>query len=190
MGSLKHIPLEKGFGLLEVLITILVLGVGMIALAKLQGIVLREGSYAKARSVAVNLAQGKLEDLRGFEQLQLPTPNAGVFTYAEIGDNTGGLENADGSLVIPSGEVTVSNVIYNQTWTVTSYYYCAENQSPSLSNCTLSKPYPDFKIVMMTIAWDDSKGTQSVQLEDTISATDPAKGIRALASPAPNEAPK
>jgi prepilin-type N-terminal cleavage/methylation domain-containing protein len=193
MGSLKGIPLQKGFGLLEVLITIVVLGVGMIALARLQALLLQGGSYAKARSVALNLAQGKLEDLRSFEQLQLPAPNAGIFTYAEIGNNTGGVEKDDGTLVIPSGEVTVSNVIYNRAWTVTSHYYCAENQSPSPSNCSLSKPYPDFKIVKITITWTDPvdlEDTQPVELESVISATNPAKGIRALVSPAPNETPK
>jgi hypothetical protein len=169
----------------------------MIALARLQVLLLQGGSYAKARSVALNLAQGKLEDLRSFEQLQLPTPNAGIFTYAEIGNNTGaeignntgGVEKDDGTLVIPSGEVTVSNVIYNRAWTVKSYYSCP-GKSVDENNCDepYKKSYPDFKVVKVTVTWDDPDG--KVELESVISATNPAKGIRALVSPAPNETPK
>jgi prepilin-type N-terminal cleavage/methylation domain-containing protein len=179
MGILKPVLLQKGFGLLEVLITIVVLGVGMIALAKLQGILLQESSYAKARSVALNLAQGKLEDLRSFARLK--AVGNGTFAYAEIGEgNTGGVENVDGSLAIPNGEVTVSNVAYNRTWTVVSYYYCAENQPPSTSNCSPSKPYPDFKVVKVTVTWAGLDGTQSVELGSAISASEPADEARAI----------
>jgi prepilin-type N-terminal cleavage/methylation domain-containing protein len=164
---LKSIPLQKGFGLLEVLITIVVLGVSMVALAKLQGILLQEGSYAKARSVALNLAQGKLEDLRGFSRLK--AVGNGTFAYAEIGEN--GEDN-----------VTVSDkdVIYNRTWTVTSYYYCP-GKNVDENNCDepYEKSYPDFKVVKVTVTWGDSEN-ESVRLESVISASEPADEARAI----------
>jgi prepilin-type N-terminal cleavage/methylation domain-containing protein len=178
MGILKPVLLQKGFGLLEVLITIVVLGVSMVALAKLQGILLQESSYAKARSVALNLAQGKLDDLRSFARLK--AVGNGTFAYAEIGENTGGVEKDNGNLAIPNGEVTVSNVAYNRTWTVVSYYYCVENQPPSTSNCSPSKLYPDFKVVKVTVTWVGLDGTQSVELESAISASEPADEARAI----------
>lgn len=183
MGILKPIPLQKGFGLLEVLITIAVLGVALIALARLQALLLQGGSYAKARSVALNLAQGKLEDLRSFVWLKPPVPNAGIFTYVGIGDNTGGAAHHDGTLVNPS-DMTVSNVAYHRTWKVIAYYYCPKEDSPgnsvlvSENNC--DKPYSDFKIVKVMVKWNDLEGEQSVELASVISASDPAKEGRAL----------
>lgn len=168
MKMLKSVLPEKGFGLIEVLITLLVLGVSMTALAKLQGLLLRGSSAAQAQSVALNLAQGKLEDLHSF--IQLATGN-GVFAYADIGNNIGGN--------IPSGQVTVANVIYNRTWTVASYYYCSQGggsvPTPTSSNC--NKPYPDVKVVTVTVTWSDLDGPQSIGLESTLNANNPANGV-------------
>jgi prepilin-type N-terminal cleavage/methylation domain-containing protein len=179
MEILKPIPLQKGFGLLEVLITIIVLGVTLFALARLQALLLQEGSYAKGRSVALNLAQGKLEDLRGFARLK--AVGNGTFAYAEIGEgNTGGVENADGSLINPSGDdISVSNVTYNRTWTVKSYYYCP-GKNVDENNCDepYEKSYPDFKVVKVTVTWDDPDG--KVELESAISASEPADEARAI----------
>lgn len=181
MRNLRRTPSQKGFGLLEVLITVVVLAITLVALAGLQALLLQGGAYAKARSVALNLAQAKLEDLRGFTELELPTSSSGIFTYQEIGSNTGGAENMDGTLVNPgSSSMTVSDVTYGQAWTVVSYYYCGANQSPSTSNCGSAKPYPDFKVVTVRVTWTDPidpGSTQSVELESTISATDPVGWI-------------
>lgn len=190
MGNLRHIPLQKGFGLLEVLITIVVLGVSMIALAKLQVVLLHGGSYARARSAALNLAQSKLEDLHSFTQLT--GAGSGVFAYEEIKSST----QAE-SVTLPG-----DNVTYNRTWTVEYFYYCPQTSNPS--NIVLMKDtnltdgincdapyntlYPDFKVVTVTVTWPstdpENKLKNKVKLQSAISATDPAEEIRALISPA------
>lgn len=166
---LKPMLLQRGFGLLEVLITIVVLGVSMIALTKLQGILLQEGSYAKARSAALNLAQGKLEDLRGFSRLKAAGNE--TFSYEDIKESPESVK-----IQVPNGNV------YRQTWTVKSYYYCPDKK-PDENNCDepYKKPYPDFKVVTVTVKWDGLEGEQSVQLESAISASNPADEARALA---------
>ncbi|NOQ17486.1 MAG: hypothetical protein GQ581_10545 [Methyloprofundus sp.] len=55
-----------GFSILEALIASIVVGVGMLGLAKLQGITLANSSESRLRTDALNLAQEKIEQLRTF----------------------------------------------------------------------------------------------------------------------------
>ena len=66
--------LQRGLSLVEVFVALLVLSVGLIALAKLQVDLVRGSGDARARTIALSLAEEKIEDLR---------------TFAETGDGTG-----------------------------------------------------------------------------------------------------
>jgi len=71
---LTHINPPKstqGLSLIEVLIAITVLGIGLISVMQLQATILKDGSYARKRSEAVNLALEKIEQFRNFPA----TPN-------------------------------------------------------------------------------------------------------------------
>ncbi|MCF6217272.1 MAG: prepilin-type N-terminal cleavage/methylation domain-containing protein [Gammaproteobacteria bacterium] len=56
---------NRGFSLLEVLITLVVLSTGLMAVAKFQGQLIQSSTLAKNRTIAINLAQDKMEGLRG-----------------------------------------------------------------------------------------------------------------------------
>jgi hypothetical protein len=58
--------LQRGLSLVEVFVALLVLSVGLIALAKLQVDLVRGSSDARTRTVALSLAEEKVEDLRSF----------------------------------------------------------------------------------------------------------------------------
>jgi prepilin-type N-terminal cleavage/methylation domain-containing protein len=55
---------NRGFSLLEVLITMAVISVALVSLAKFQGNLLQGSSMAKNRTTAINLAQEQIEILR------------------------------------------------------------------------------------------------------------------------------
>lgn len=56
----------KGFTLLEALIAFIVLAVGLLALINFNSATMRSNADAKIRAEAINLAQAKIEELRGF----------------------------------------------------------------------------------------------------------------------------
>lgn len=60
---------NRGFSLIEVLITLVVLGAGLMALARFQATVLQDSSLAKQRTEAVTAGQSMLEQFRGFTTL-------------------------------------------------------------------------------------------------------------------------
>lgn len=57
---------QRGLSLVEVFVALLVLSVGLIALAKLQVDLVRGSSDARTRTLALGLAEEKIEDLRTF----------------------------------------------------------------------------------------------------------------------------
>lgn len=174
---------QLGFSLLEVLITLIVLGMGLISLAKFQGTVLKDNDLAKARVIAVQLAEEKLEDLRRYQELVTIDPTTlavvtscagGTIRYACIDTNQGG--------VIGSGNITVSAIDFNRTWTVNNYCYNSTlpNTLASTTNpCKYS--YPNYKLVTVTVTWTDQDNIlRNVALRTIISAVDPAKSGRVL----------
>lgn len=60
----RHHPLQRGSSLFEALIACLVLAVGLIGLARLQGQQRADADSARQRGLAVRLAQDDLERLR------------------------------------------------------------------------------------------------------------------------------
>jgi len=56
----------KGFGLMEVLLATVVLGIGVVGIAQFQGNVYKGGSISKQRAEALKIAEQKLEELRHF----------------------------------------------------------------------------------------------------------------------------
>lgn len=184
-GQLKR--RQRGVGLIDVLVGLVVISLGVVGLARFQAVVMKEGGGAKSRSVAIQLARAKLDDLRGYTQLA--AGGAGVFGYDEIGNNLGGTEN--GALLrLPQGSVTIGNVAYTRSWTATNYYFCGSGTAPVAANCTPAKSRPDFKALAVTIGWSDASGTAvPVTLQDTASSVDPLSGGRALISGAPQPGP-
>lgn len=73
---------EFGFSLVEVLAAMLVLGVGLIGVAKFQTKMTHESLLAKQQSEAINIAEAKLESLR-FAYAIGDTANYQLSPYAE-----------------------------------------------------------------------------------------------------------
>lgn len=173
--------LSRGVGLIDVLIAMLVLAGGVAGLSKMQAVVLEESGNAKARSVAVQLATAKLDDLRSY--VQIVGGGNGIFGYAEIGANAGGSENGNGSLRMPAGDVTVANTTFTRNWTSQNLNYCAPNVAPQAGLCP-GQPagsLPQIKNLTVTVTWPDTEGlTQTVSLNGTANNIDPIAAITNL----------
>jgi type IV pilus modification protein PilV len=97
-SSLKK---TQGFSLVEVLVAALIVAVGIIGLARLQGITLSNSSESRARTDALNLAQEKIEELRTFS-------NQSAYDMMASGTNA----NTD-------PDMAGGNANFTRNWTVT-----------------------------------------------------------------------
>lgn len=166
---------SRGFSMVEVMISVVVLGFGLMALAALQTSLIRSSVETKAQTVALQLAKDKLEDLRSFGTL---VGYQAVTTGADtINDSNGNLGGVD----------------YSRAWTVTRFGY-----QPSAGTfapiATLTGPTPaanasgvaftannEYKRVAITVSWTDANGsTQSIGLEDAIGAVSPGDGSKVV----------
>lgn len=137
-NSSSRMHKSRGYTLVEVMVGIVTFAVGMMALAQLQGTLAKNSGDANARTVAVNVAEEVVETARSFGQL---TSDGVNHAYNDIVDSTATVERA--------------GYTYSVVTDVTDYYYVSANKS-----FTETKPAtvvnPDFKMIELTVAWNDS----------------------------------
>jgi hypothetical protein len=175
---MKRPQRQRGLALVDVLIALLVLGLGVPAMSQLQGLILFEGGHSRTRASAAQLAREKLDDLRQFTQLDVVAAN--IFGFDEIGNDLGGRKNADGSLLLPAGDVVLSDVTYQRHWSASSYSWCAPGAALSAGICGGAR-HAALQQLRVTISWTDIDGQAStLSIETAIAALDPALASSAL----------
>lgn len=146
--SNKH----SGFTLVEVLVGILIFAVGLMALTQLQGNLAKTSADANARTVAINLAEERVEAARSFSQITATTtPGVSAFNNIVSGVST----------------ETRGNINYEVTQVVTDYYY-----DPLTESFWTTKPHvdianADLKRVELTVAWGAGENAQNFRIDDT-----------------------
>lgn len=159
---MMNIPkkLQSGVSLVEVLVAVIVFAIGLLAIAALQGKLVRGGADAKARTVAANLAEQQLEEFRSFT---LATLN----TYGDI-------------TAVPKGSansVTVSGVDFKTWWDVDDYYFPPAGGAAVLGVNPVTGG-SDFKMVRIHVDWTDPTGAvQETLLEDIIPNAPPSDSL-------------
>ncbi len=157
MGGYANQRLRGGFSLIEVLVSVVVMSFGLLALASLQGALMKAGSESRAQSVALSMASEKLEYFTGYrdrEEFQALT---------------------DGS----DAPVTVDGISYTRSWTVERYAYpeaggtfaAVADTGETAANHVNNN---EFKRLEVQVQWTDASGVaQSVALEGALAALSP-----------------
>ena len=153
--------------MIEVLISVVVLGFGLMALAALQTSIIRSSAETKAQTVALQLAKDKVEDLRSFQT---------ILAYQAL---------TDGS----DPAVILDGVNYSRSWVITRCAFKVGGVAvlPCTGNFEVvgdTGPTPagyvannEYKRVTVTVSWTDANGiSQSIGIEDAIGAVSPEDG--------------
>ena len=165
----------RGFSMIEVLISVVILGFGLLALASLQTAIIRSSSETKAQTIGLQLAKDKIEELRGFQTL------------------TGYQALTNGNDTINDNNGSLGGVNYTRAWTVTRWAYKPSTSTfISVTPLTGSTPtggttpstYVDnneYKKVAMVVTWNDANGAaQTIGIEDALGAVSPGDGGKVL----------
>jgi type IV pilus modification protein PilV len=91
---------RSGFSLIEVLIATVVIGIGFLAAASMQGMSVGGNSKSQLMTAAVYLAEDKIEELRSLDYLDIRSADDPEENLDEHG-------------------VSASNGLFDRTWTVT-----------------------------------------------------------------------
>ena len=152
--------IARGIGIIEALVSLLVLALGMMSFAALQARLRLNSDVAKQRSEAVRLAQEDVENFRALGTLAADGTIANNLAYAGI---TAGAT---------SRQITGSNATFTLTRQVA--------ESPRAAGITDAQ----MKNLVVTVTWDDrTGGQQTVILRSIIARSDPAVAA-SLALPA------
>lgn len=181
--------LQRGLSLVEVFVALLVLSVGLIALAKLQVDLVRGSSDARTRTLALALAEEKIEDLRTFARADgagtwSVTANPMAWSYLNgpaitappTPPDTSCSPACTGGRIPPQtaygSTLEVDGVRFKRTWEVTDRDFTNAGP-PSITSRT--------KDVRVTVTWENELGVEQ-QVSLFASLVDIPPGNVALAS--------
>lgn len=172
---MKTIKLQSGMGLIEALIASVVFAIGVGALLQLQSSFFKNSSAANARSIAISIAQEKIEDLRSFKIKD--DADDDIFDYVAISTNGGGActeqtDNDACTIALASGEVARDNIAFTRSWAVTNYYKDASagNEGEITTTVPAGGSALDAvqKRVVVTVTWTDTDNTAQTASLDTV----------------------
>lgn len=174
---LRNVPPQRGFSLIDVLIAAVVLSVGLLALAVLQGQLVRNSSATRSQTQAMALAQEKLEQYRAFK-----TATGATNSYASIVP----IPSSSAETIATVGGTAAANT-YTRTVGVERYILSMSTGkfvSADPTDLTTNPITPnEFKVVTVTVGWTDSFGTpSSTQIKDVISVASPTDSVNTLAA--------
>lgn len=152
--------LARGFALIEVLISLIVVAFGMLTLASMQLNLSRNADVAKQRSEAVRLAQEKMECLRAYTQI---TTSATASAARNCMGALLAVDTWDGMADVASDPLNpissaYSNTTYRRSWAFDARFSSSAAMRP----------------VTVTVTWTDRAGDdQTYTLTSVISQSNP-----------------
>ncbi|MFM5336392.1 prepilin-type N-terminal cleavage/methylation domain-containing protein [Aeromonas enteropelogenes] len=134
---------HKGFGLLEILITLVLLGVGVAGLVAMSRSLLNTSQDSRRYEVAMRLAESQLDAFRTFNGVVSAV--SPLTAYNNITAGTSSATPADGGGT------------YALSWTVSNQYWNGSAWQTAIPAGYLYS-YPGRKVVNVTVSWSDSVG--------------------------------
>lgn len=143
---------QFGFTIIETLIALVVMGFGILALAGMQGAILRNVDTSQQRTEATRLAQEKMEALRSYTGISSTTLAATTGTASTLSTTA-----LNWNAMSSGSDTATTNATYARTWT----FGGASTDA--------------MRALTVAVSWTDRAGeAQSVTLASVLSLTNPA----------------
>ena len=108
----SRLRIERGFSVVELLVAVAVLSVGLLGLAQLIGVALQQNDFARYNTTAIEVAQGKLEELRALYNWQVASGGSS----ADLSDG----DHGPVTVVLAADSQNYGSRSMSVAWTVSS----------------------------------------------------------------------
>ena len=147
---------QRGFSMIEVLVTMSIMAVGMLSLARFNDTMTQDSNIARARTEAVNLVQDQIEHMRNYR------------TLTDYNNLVTGQDTVGPAALSPDIAVPGLNNLYTRNWTVT----------PDATNPSQAK------VLNVTVTWPNVKGqvtaNTTISLVTVIAKNNPSTSALAM----------
>jgi len=152
----KQLVNQRGFSMVEVLVTMSVMAIGLLSVARFNDTLTQDSNLVRSRTEAVNLVQDKIEQMRNYR------------TLADYNNLVTGQDTLGPASLIPDITVPGLHNLYTRTWTVT----------PDSTNPTHAK------VLNVTVTWPNLKGqvtpNSTITLVTVIAKNNPSTSALAM----------
>lgn len=146
---------QQGIGLTEVMVTLVIISIGILALVNFQSFAFTSAALASQRATAITLAQDKMAKLRAFSSVRGTTSQG--FQGIMDGTSDPGISSFPNYTI----ETNVTN-------------FCYETPDNAFKKCN-SSPLPDLKRVTIEVSWTGPDGDdRDFTLSSFIASIDPS----------------
>ncbi|BCT91636.1 hypothetical protein LYSHEL_06600 [Lysobacter helvus] len=160
---------SEGFSLLEVLIAIVVLSVGLLALAALQGSLSRASSEAKVRGRVAAMLAGRMDELRSGGYGGLTPEGAATPVTSTTGDCDPATPDATDWIDCTRAQAALGSLTTTQR--VDTWYGASTFATPAPALGSQDPRVAQFKRITLTAAWTDAtNGAHSMAITSDVSA--------------------
>lgn len=160
---------SRGFTFIELLVALLILGVGIGSLVTLQSTFIRGTALAAERNAAMDIAQSRLEQLRATE-----------FTAISAGS-----ESVDRTQQTFAVQWQVTDQFYDGQW------FAADSENLPVQFATTPAPTPHAKAVSVQVSWQARGGaTEQIDVPGWFAALQLRDGQRVAREPSERADPK
>jgi type IV pilus modification protein PilV len=173
----------RGFSLLEVLVAVVIVSVGLVALAALQLSLIRSSNTAKMQSTALSLGKQKIEQLRSFRQLS-PKGTTGTANPCNSVSNTSyiSLDTCTTTQAVGGVTYSVATTITRYVLDDTTFAVVGNTTTEAILSADTAHKYVlgrDFKKATVQVTWTDStNATNALTLDDVVDGLDPVDSAK------------
>ena len=173
----------RGFSLLEVLVAVVIVSVGLVALAALQLSLIRSSNTAKMQSTALSLGKQKIEQMRSFRQLS-PSGTTGTANPCNTVVNSSyiNLDSCTTTQTVGGVTYSVAATITRYVLDGTTYASVANTTTEAVLSAAAGHAYVlgrDFKKASVKVTWTDStNASNDLTLDDVVDGLDPADSAK------------
>lgn len=115
---MNHLKNNSGMTIIEIIIAVAIASIGLLAYAVLSGSVIEKNAESKKSSVAITLAQSKMEEIKDLATRIILSDANGLDSPVYDTSTNSWTPTTGGEVIDAAGDTGTAEAFYTRTWTI------------------------------------------------------------------------